>query len=844
MMKKYQSCIILFLAGILAVSILLYACFREVPDAAEDIAKKGLPAYLVTALPDSPYACAEIVIKDVTAELSGTVSVLWKTFETAQELQEYIVDKEMESAEEQEEWLYYQCKLPDDSHALDLYNAFRRYDHTDNPLYAVTSTKGGFYRFSQESEREIMVKDGSIYALTYQGAFADDTPPEYVSELLQAFVNNSQKKEGDYLTGWVLDEEKLYWLDHESRETTLESPRRTFMEIRGKDASWGSNDIMMRGFGMLRDAEYEVRFPKSGLGLQVSFHFTGNIPETGYETYLTNGSCSEESYLMRVTDLRTGRLIQIENVNLCIEATDTVTFKDLDGDGFPDMKIDRPVHFSGLEPVSGYAQSTKILWNPTKNKFEFGTDRQAQMEKDFYVPLRELPENAERDDYCVLTDSLGEMYIPKDSATRNHVADGRSIYIAHPQSVRYQSTESNDIGFAPEVESVIEVYSHPVVNKMGENALTNDWENFVREVTRCSELCDGRVYHLNFEKYHVEGGSDLYGYTFEFDAYDRLYEIAVFIRLEKVNMLETIGIRQKVDNDVLKDVTRYIGASFVDYGGELFNGYCQMKDNIGADEWDYPELHNMFSWAMEMECIYAERPDPDFPDDGIVTFEEPMIERAVRDALAELWQLDDEERSAFEDRPLMRSDLAVITRLECIRTLNVPSVLRIRLNRSEQEIVLADKERISYRDLANLSGLKVLKMNVFDLTDYSFVGKLTSLRELSICAWHNVHDVDFLENLSALRSLALGSGSQGQKVFRSITKLPALEKCSGLAYLRLEMPNLTDFSFLESLPEIQTIVLDGEDGAVPDLELLPNAGYINFYGKYYRIKKEDENFTK
>lgn len=361
MMKKYQSCILCLLTGILVAGILLSACFRAVPDAAEDMAKKGLPAYLVTAMPENPYACAEISIEDVTAELGGKVNVSWKTFVTAQELQEYIAGKEKRDAAEQTEWLFYQCKLPDDFHALDLYNAFRKYDKADNPLRAVTSTKGAFYRFSQESEREVMVRDRVVYALTYQGSHANDAPPDYVPRLLQAFVNNSQKKEGDYLTGWVLDEEKLYWLDHEDRKTTLDNPRRTFTEIRGKDASWGSDDIMMRGFGMLRDAEYEVRFPESDFGVQVSFHFAGNIPATGYETYLTNGFCSEESYLMRVTDLRTGGLIQIENVNLCIEATDTVTFQDLNGDGFPDMKIDKPVHYSGSESVTDYARDTEIL---------------------------------------------------------------------------------------------------------------------------------------------------------------------------------------------------------------------------------------------------------------------------------------------------------------------------------------------------------------------------------------------------------------------------------------------------------------------------------------------------
>lgn len=52
----------------------------------------------------------------------------------------------------------------------------------------------------------------------------------------------------------------------------------------------------------------------------------------------------DEIYVMRVTDLRTGKLIQLADVRLCIDTIDTVSFADRNGDGFPDLRIERPVH--------------------------------------------------------------------------------------------------------------------------------------------------------------------------------------------------------------------------------------------------------------------------------------------------------------------------------------------------------------------------------------------------------------------------------------------------------------------------------------------------------------------
>jgi len=814
-MKKYHKMMILTLVLVCIMSRVMFVRFENRTNI--EALEERLPMYLMTEMPENLYACAEISMKKE--------KISWKTFGTAQELQDYIVGKER--AGKQAEWVYYQCELQEDFHALDLYHALRRYERAAHPICAVTCAKGLFYRFSQKMERELIVKKNHLYGLVCSASSLRAMDSDDVQRLLDAFVQYPQKWETNYLTGSALDEEALYWLDHDSRKTTYDKPKRTFTEMRATDADWRSRDVKTQKFGMLQKAEYEIAFPGKDAGLGISFHYAEIIPETGYETYLADYVCADENYVMRVTDLQTGRLIQIADANLCINSLDTVNFQDVNGDGYPDMIITRPVHFRDSEQDGeAFENAVCILWNPVENNFETGTKKQTQEQKSMYAPVRVLPENANREDYCILTDAQGEQYILKDTETRQYVEDGRSVYIAKPQIIEAQRF-SGDIGFIFTPHPYIEVYSIPRINKMGENALTQDWEHFVNELTRCSDLCKGRVYHLNFEKYHLDNGSDLYGYTFDFDAYDKIYEVAVFIRLEKVNMLETIGFREKAGNDVLKDVTRYIGASFIDFGGYAFDGYCRMSDFAGADEWDYPELHNMFSWAMDTFYTYAELPDENYPNDHAVAFEEPKMERAIRNALGELWQLDEKERSLFENRSLMMSDLAVITEVKCVRTAGVSSVLKIYINQWMKEIDLEKEEAFSYRDLANLSGLKKLEMEISGLADYSFAGKLPALRELRIVTDEQVDQVDFLGKLTNLRTLKLISSSYIG--FYKITDLSMLGNCRQLAYLYLCTPNVTDFSFLENTPEIYSIVLDGKEGAVPDRDLLPNAMYINFY---------------
>ena len=138
---------------------------------------------------------------------------------------------------------------------------------------------------------------------------------------------------------------------------------------------------------------------------------------------------------------------------------------------------------------------------------------------------------------------------------------------------------------------------------MGQNPFhePEEWEAFQAAAIRCSEeLCPGRVSNLTFEKYHMEDGCDLYGYIFEYDTGEEILEYVDFFKFGKDNMSEVIGVREQEPNTVLVNTVRYMAASFTDYGGEPGMGWGDdAGPNVGADQWEYPYLHNLFEAARE-----------------------------------------------------------------------------------------------------------------------------------------------------------------------------------------------------------------------------------------------------
>ncbi|MDE7428681.1 MAG: LysM peptidoglycan-binding domain-containing protein, partial [Lachnospiraceae bacterium] len=242
-----------------------------------------------------------------------------------------------------------------------------------------------------------------------------------------------------------------------------------FLEVRGIDEnSEEAGDIGFgRYFGLLVEADYEL--PLTEEGRMLSLHFSlaeddekedvtysefindfrkdaiisadrslaKNEDETSVDEqemsaedtelryYLLNGFCMDEPYDMTVTDMETGETLQERRVSLSIELPDTITYPDLNGDGYADMRVGAPTHMNGAKAEEeGYTKPTYLLWDPQTEQFVRKTEKEvensrqavanglteeeqeekAKREKrDPFAPIQELPEWAGPEDYIKLT---------------------------------------------------------------------------------------------------------------------------------------------------------------------------------------------------------------------------------------------------------------------------------------------------------------------------------------------------------------------------------------------------------------------------------------------------------
>lgn len=412
-----------------------------------------LSGYLYDHVSASPYAGAEIVIKDYEGEqldtewdepsayrFAGEADVIWQCYNSLAEM-----DTALNEAAKQERdgnvfhFLYYTFPTTENDHALDLYRTLQdKFDTDEHPLSAWSGDNGKLFYFIQETLKEedgyeltyldnrnskvnLYVKDRTAYGLTLLNppADGDDETLEYVfDDVFQRY---------DALgSGWGLDEESLYWIDHEERLTELEDPKRSFLEVRGIDENWedAGDEGIMSYFGLLVEADYEL--PLTEDGRMISLHFLlAEEEDAALRYYLLNGYCMDEPYDMTVTDMETGKVLQERSVSLSIELPDTVTYPDLNGDGYADMRVGAPVHASGAKAEEEYySPPSYLLWNPLLQQFERKTEKEVENSrqavanglteeeqeektkrerKNPFALYHELPEWAEPEDFITLT---------------------------------------------------------------------------------------------------------------------------------------------------------------------------------------------------------------------------------------------------------------------------------------------------------------------------------------------------------------------------------------------------------------------------------------------------------
>ncbi|GFI17321.1 hypothetical protein IMSAGC009_02491 [Lachnospiraceae bacterium] len=446
---------------------------KEWPEEHGSCGVQELSGYLYEHASVSPYASAEITIKGYEGEkletewnapsafrFGGEADVTWQYYNSLEEMETALNEAAMEEIDvDALHFLYYTFPMTENNCALDLYYILkRRFDAKEHPLTAWSTDNGKLFYYIQETVKEedghefsylysrnsrvnLYVKDHMAFGLTLlnRQSEEDDETLEYVfDDIIQRY--------GILGSGWGLDEENLYWADHDTRLTELENPKRSFLEVRGISEDWefAGDEGIMRYFGLLMEADYEL--PLTEDGRMLSLHFSlakedGEEEDTELRYYLLNGFCMDEPYDMTVTDMDTGEVLQERRVSLSIELTDTITYPDLNGDGYADMRIGAPVHMNGAKAVEeDYAPPDYLLWDPQTEQFVRKTEKEVanssravanglteeeQEEKtkrersDFFALVYELPEWAEPEDYIKLTD---------DKMVEYEVQEGDSLW--------------------------------------------------------------------------------------------------------------------------------------------------------------------------------------------------------------------------------------------------------------------------------------------------------------------------------------------------------------------------------------------------------------------------------
>ncbi|GFI46989.1 hypothetical protein IMSAGC019_02309 [Lachnospiraceae bacterium] len=505
--------------GIAALGVLLVACgapsgrVEETQRAETKEEPKGWPeehgrcemqelgGYLYGHTSVSPYASAEITVTDYEGvrletdwnapsafQFAGEADVTWRFYNSLGEMETALNKAAVEEMDEGSlHFLYYTFPMTENGYALDLYHILKRkFDTKEHPLTAWSTDNGKLFCYMQETVKEVdgyefscldsrdsrvnlYMKDRMAYGLTLL-----NRPTEDDDETLEYVFMDVFQHYGVLGSGWGLDEESLYWADHDERLTELENPKRSFLEVRGIDENWESagDEGIMRYFGLLVEADYQLPLTEDGRMLSLHFSLAKEEGEeevslasfsdfiddyrkdsiisasrslaesedgafvdeketfaveedTEFRYYLLNGFCMDEPYEMTVTDMETGEVLQECRVSLSIELPDTITYPDLNGDGYADMRIGAPVHGSGAKAVEeDFSLPSYLLWDPQTEQFVRKTEKEVensrravanglteeeQEEKtkrerrDSFALVHELPEWEEPGDYIKLT---------------------------------------------------------------------------------------------------------------------------------------------------------------------------------------------------------------------------------------------------------------------------------------------------------------------------------------------------------------------------------------------------------------------------------------------------------
>ncbi|MDE7287456.1 MAG: hypothetical protein K2N55_11530, partial [Lachnospiraceae bacterium] len=384
-----------------------------------------------------------------------------------------------------------------------------------------------------------------------------------------------------------------------------------------------------------------------------------------------------------------------------------------------------------------------------------------------------------------------------------------------------------------------EMFVHITENRMFPDGVTEKWEEMQANIKASAKKEQGVIFSTPvFERYRREDGRELLFYSFICDTGGEKILCAAAYVPGKKYLAEFIGysLLSKSDGELVSyfaidEITRYMAASFTETEEEKTWAQLKYRPYLGAENWEYEDLHNPFAIAAKM---YAPQEEPvcDVKEEEI-TFTSSEWEELIRMAVAYHNDMSNKEFREFSKRPLRTSDLIWITEVEMVES-PIPGRDTVSINGiSPKNATCAKYQITTLSDVAMLPNLESLSLEIGSADDYAALAECTSLKEISIASAEPLKEVNWLSKLPQLESLTLrismfshlneigyekedGSTFTGQSASPSgsVSQEPleeVLAECTNLKYLSLEDFDIEMFGFIDNLPNLYAFCLYGRE---------------------------------
>lgn len=309
-------------------------------------------------------------------------------------------------------------------------------------------------------------------------------------------------------------------------------------------------------------------------------------------------------------------------------------------------------------------------------------------------------------------------------------------------------------------------------NDMGVNAFSENWEEVCASVKGTADAVFGeQLIEMTSGKYTLEDGQDVYVFWCSFyDKRDKQWTVSASYRFGEKNILEFISMNKGGKDENLENLALYTAATYEEYEGERYREYEGETVYKGMKIWDYKKLHNPFVLAYEQangevwrqEVVLSES------ENQVIEWKEDVLPSAIKDALE------------IEDREIMASDLTGIYYLAVVERQTEDFCI------INEEMIYVNWDQLDngdllVQDIQNLKYLTSLYTEIGNISDFSPIGELEQLEELSIKAGRTVKDISFLDEMNELKVIDLGKAIS-QSYINSLSDELWRRTCSELEF--------------------------------------------------------------